>query len=291
MDHGHPLAARAAVGRRRRRHRCAVPEGPEQVRGLRPRLRAAAGAGGEVLRVRARREPARRRPVALEPRADPPQPHGQVAAQGHRRDRGPAVLGARPRGRLRGDRSRRRRQRARAARRPGRVDDPAAARARPLPAQSPARHRAQAHGGVPGDRARPQDVEARDPDDVHERGVLREQRLRRRGRGADVLLAPGAAVGARAGGDDRRPAAGAVAVRSGAPSGGGEAPAQPGAGRDAGRRRDHAAPVRGRAASSAAPDAAPGATAASATRRSSRPPGASSSIATGCAAPAAAACA
>ena len=48
--------------------------------------------------------------------------------------------------------------------------------------------RAQAQGGVPRDQAQPRVPEAADPARVPEHRLLRQPRLRRRGRGADVLL-------------------------------------------------------------------------------------------------------
>ena len=70
----------------------------------------------------------------------------------------------------------------------GRLDDRAAARAQPLHGPR-ANLRAQAQGGLPRDQAEQQLVEGQDPRRVPEHGLLRQPRLRRRGRVADVLLA------------------------------------------------------------------------------------------------------
>ena len=56
-------------------------------------------------------------------------------------------------------------------------------------------------------------VEGQDPDRVHEPGLLRQPRVRDRGRRRDVLLAHREGADARAGGAPRRPAAGAVELR------------------------------------------------------------------------------
>ena len=68
---------------------------------------------------------------------------------------------------------------------------------------------AEAEGGVPGDEARRCVVEAADPQDVHEPGVLRQPCVRRRGCGRDVLLASRQPADAPPGGVDRGPASGA----------------------------------------------------------------------------------
>ncbi len=52
---------------------------------------------------------------------------------------------------------------------------------------------AEAEGGVPGDQAQRRVAEGADPRDLHEPGLLRQPRLRDRGRSADVLLEAGAA--------------------------------------------------------------------------------------------------
>ena len=121
-----------------------------------------------------------RQPVALE--------HDQpVAAEGDARDRGPPLLPARRR-RLRGHRPGRVGGRPGGPRRPGRLDDHPAARPQPLHRQR-SDARAQGQGGLPRDQAQPALVEGPDPRGVPEPGLLRQPRLRRRGRRADVLLA------------------------------------------------------------------------------------------------------
>ena len=64
-------------------------------------------------------------------------------------------------------------------------------------------------------------LEGLDPRPVHEPGLLRQPRLRDRGRGADVLLEARARAHPRPGGAARRPAAGAVGLRPAAPARGG----------------------------------------------------------------------
>ena len=71
----------------------------------------------------------------------------------------------------------------------------------------------QAQGGVSRDQAEREVVEAEDPDDVPEPGLLRQPRLRRRGSCADVLLAAGALADAAAGGAAGRADQGAVGLR------------------------------------------------------------------------------
>src|SRR5213596_1650696 len=77
---------------------------------------------------------------------------------------------------------------------------------------------AKDQGSVSGDQARAEQVEGLDPRLVHERRLLRQPRLRDRSRRADVLLAARTHADARPVGATRRPAAGAVGLRSAPPA-------------------------------------------------------------------------
>ena len=127
------------------------------------------------------------------------------------RRRGPPLLRAR-RHRLRGHRPRRGRERQERPHRPGRLDDHAAARPQPLHRQG-GLPRPQDQGGLPRPEARGRAHEGLDPRELPEPGLLREPRLRRRGRGADLLLEARRRPQSRAGGADRRAPAGAVDLR------------------------------------------------------------------------------
>ena len=158
--------------------------------------------------------------------------HEQLGPAGDGRDRGPPLLAAR-RARLRRHRACAVRERSGRPCRAGRVDDHTAARAQPLHQEAVADVRPQGDRGVPRDQARAGEVEALDPERVRQPGLLRQPRLRDRGRGADVLLeardAPDLAPGCAA----RGSAAAAVGVRSVPPSAGGDPAARRGAAGDA----------------------------------------------------------
>ena len=128
--------------------------------------------------------------------------------------------------------------------RPGRLDDHAAARAQPLHLEG-ADVQAQGQGGLPRDQAEPPLVEGQDPRRVRQPGLLRQPRLRDRGRGADVLLEARARALARTGGDAGRPPAGAVELRPAAPALERDRAARRGVARDAQLRVHHARPVQG----------------------------------------------
>ena len=113
-----------------------------------------------------------------------------LAQQGDGCDRGPPLLRAR-RNRRGGHRARALAGRQGGPRRRGRVDDQPAARPEPLHLER-ADGRAEDHGSVPRGEARRGLVEGQDPRDLSQLGLLRESRLRRRGRSQDVLLEAGA---------------------------------------------------------------------------------------------------
>ena len=164
-----------------------------------------------------------------------------MAAEGDDRDRGPPLLAARRR-RLRRHRAGRLAGPHRRQGRPGRLDDHAAARPQPLHRPGADVH-AQDQGGVPGDQAREQVAEAEDPQRVPQHRLLRQSRLRRRGRGPDLLLEAREPADAAPGGAARRAAAGAVGLRPVPQSAGGARPARRGAARDARQPRHHARAV------------------------------------------------
>ena len=205
----HPRARRRARPplRRRRRGR----HGRRDLRlVLRPELAAAGRDRLEHLHLRGRQLAPRRHSRRAEPAARSLQADQRLDAEGDRRDRGPPLLPARRR-RRRGHRPRALEERQRRPGGRGRLDDHPAARAQPL-YRARADGRAEAEGGVPRDQARQGVGEEPDPRDLHEPGLLRQPRLRDRGRGADVLLqARERAEPARVG-DARRPAAGADAT-------------------------------------------------------------------------------
>ena len=126
------------------------------------------------------------RSATASPSRSPGQP---VDGQGRDRDRGPALLPARRR-RLRGDHPRRLARREQGEGRGGRLDDHAAGRPQPLHLKREDAA-AEDQGGLPFVQAEQALVEGADPLDVDEPGVLRQPRVRRRGRVADVLLEAG----------------------------------------------------------------------------------------------------
>ena len=140
----------------------------------------------------------------------------------HGRDRGQELL-QRGRDRSAGDhpcrvaRSAGRRQAA-----AGRLDDHAAAGPQPLHLATARDDPPQDHRGASRQRGERQPLEGLDPHRVPEHGALRHQprrdRARRAGRRRDLLLALGEAADVAPGGDDRRAAAGAVAVQPAAAS-------------------------------------------------------------------------
>ena len=95
----------------------------------------------------------------------------------------------------------------------GRLHDHAAARPQPLHPPPGAHAAPQARRGVPRHQAQRQAREELDPRQLHEHRLLRQPRLRRRGRRADVLLAPREQALAPPVGSPRRAAAGAVDLR------------------------------------------------------------------------------
>ena len=169
-----------------------------------------------------------------------------------------------------GHRPRRRRRRPGARGRPGRLDDHAAARPQPLHLER-AHAAAEAEGGVPRDQAQRRLVEAADPRDVPQPGLLRQSRLRDRGGGADLLLEAGAGAQPPRGGAARRADAGAVRVRPVRRDREGARAPQRGPRRDARPGRDHAEAVRAgrRGSTDLQPEARAGSTRRSASRTSS----------------------
>ena len=153
---------------------------------------------------------ARRHRPRREPRERALEGHRAHDAQRHRRDRGPPLLGAR-RARLARHRARRAQQRAGGRDHAGRLDAHAAAREEPLPAargQQPLDQQ-EDRRGLDRRAAAGQVHEGRDPHGLSQHGLLRPERLRRRGRGAHVLRQAGEAAHAAAVGPAGRPAAGA----------------------------------------------------------------------------------
>ena len=175
--------------------------------------------GVELVPLRRQRQPPRRRPVGDEPSAAAALEDVAVAPAGDRRDRGRALLAAR--------RARHPGHRARALDRPderpdraGRLDALAAARPQPLHRQPAEDVLPEDQGGVPRGQAlradagqvRAERAEA-DSRRVPQRGVLRPSRVRRRGRGGDVLLEERLQAQPPPSCAHRRPAAGADDVR------------------------------------------------------------------------------
>ena len=110
--------------------------------------------GAELVRVRGERAVPRDDPGGEQPAAARVRRDLALARQSHGRDRGSPVLEAQ-RSRLRVDRACRLRELQGAGRRPGRLDDHAAARPEPLPAgRNGADARAKGQGGVPRAEAR-----------------------------------------------------------------------------------------------------------------------------------------
>ncbi len=136
-------------------------------------------------------------------------------------------------------------RRERGAHRPGRLHDHAGARPQPLPL-APADAAAEGRRGLPRGQARAHLVEGPDPHRVPERRLLRQPRLRDRGRGRDVLLGAREPADARAGGASRGAAAGSVLLRPAARSGCGARAAKRGAAGAAAERRHHRRAVRRR---------------------------------------------
>ena len=131
---------------------------------------------------------ARRHRPRREPRERALEGHRADHAQRHRRDRGPPLLGAR-RARLARHRARGAQQRPRGRHHAGRLDAHAAAREEPLPAargQQPL-DQPQDRRGLDRRAAAGQVHEGRDPHGLPQHGLLRPERLRRRGGGAHVL--------------------------------------------------------------------------------------------------------
>ena len=189
------------------------------------------------------RLPARLDPGGAKPHAGPLVAGEPVDAQGHGGDRGSPLLPARWR-RLRGHRARRLQGPQRRPRGAGRLDDHPAAGAQPLHLEG-AHVQAQGEGGLPRDQALPREEQGLDPRPVHEPGLLRQPRLRDRGRGADLLLEARQGADARPGRVARRPAAGADVLRPAAPSRGGLGASRQRARGDVQIRRHHRRPVPG----------------------------------------------
>ena len=124
----------------------------------------------------------------------------------------------------------------------GRLDDHAAARPQSLHRPGEDVH-AEDQGGVPRDQAREQVAEGEDPQRVSQHRLLRQPRVRRRGRVADVLLQAREPAHAARVGAARRAAAGAVGLRPVPQPAGGARPSRRGAARAARQPRHHARPV------------------------------------------------
>ncbi len=184
----------------------------------------------EHVHLRRRQLAPRRDPGRAEPAAGPVQADQLLDAEGDRRDRGPALLPARRR-RRRGHRTCALEERQRRSGGRGRLDDHAAARAQPLH-RARADGRAEAEGGVPRDQARQGVGEEPDSRDLHEPGLLRQPRLRDRGRCADVLLQERERAEPARVGDAGRAAAGAERLQPVPEGRGREGTPQPGAVRD-----------------------------------------------------------
>ena len=180
-------------------------------------LRAEACRQGPALRgLRRRRLAPRLHPVGrAAPRRALARHPGEPAPR-HGRHRGRALLQARRRGPQR-DRARRHQEPRVRQDRAGRLDHHAAARARALHQGSEARLRPQDPRGQAGLRARGRALEDLDPPQLPELGPVRHGRRadrdRRRGRRGHVLRQAREESRPRRVGDDRRPAAGAVAVQ------------------------------------------------------------------------------
>ncbi len=162
----------------RRRHRV--------LGGVRPERATAGRDRPELVRLRRRRVAARHDSRRAQPRAGADVGDDAVARQGDGRDRGPALLPAR-RGRLPRHRASRLDGRDGRQGRAGRLDDHAAARAQPLYGPG-ADVQPQGQGGLSRDQALAEMVEGEDPQRLPEHRLLRQSRVRRGGRGADVLL-------------------------------------------------------------------------------------------------------
>ena len=179
-------------------------------------------------RLADRGDPLRQDPAADRQLEDPAGPEGRDGG-----DRGQELLQPR-RHRPLGDRPRRlggpdRRRQAGG----GRLDDHPAARPQPLHRGPPGHAEAQDHRGAPGQRRGGPALEGLDPDRVPEHRLLRDQRGRdrdrRRGGRRDLLLQARPRSDPDRGGDDRRPAAGAVPVQPAPQPARGARPAKRGA--------------------------------------------------------------
>ena len=95
----------------------------------------------------------------------------------------------------------------------GRLDDHAAARPQPLHPPPGANPAPEGRRGVPRDQAQRRAREELDPRQLHEHRLLRQPRLRGRGGGADLLLAPRQQALAPPVGSPCRAASGAVDLR------------------------------------------------------------------------------
>ena len=206
-----------------------------------------AGAEGPLLGdLRRRRQPDRLHPRQQHPPAGPLAGAAAEPQVRHGRDRGPQLLRAR---RDRPGRDRPRRLEEPAGRRqagPGSLDDHPAARPQPLHPRPRTDDRAQADRSAPRLRGGGRALQEVDPHRLPQHRPLRHGRRgdrgRRRGGGADLLRQAGPRARPDRGGDDRRPAAGALRIqplprparRAGAP--------QPGAGGDGGAGLHHAEP-------------------------------------------------
>ena len=222
------------AGRRRARGGLVVhrqPSGHQGREGGRPR--------DELGDLRRRRLPARGDRGEPQPHSGALAPDLAVPAQRHDRDRGQALLGARRAG-LRGHRPRRLARRHLRQLRRGRLDHHPAGRPQPVHPGGEGQEDlpAQDRRGLARDPVRAQLHEGRHPHDVPEHRLLRQQRLRRRGRGPDLLLDARGEADAGPERPDRRPPAGADGLRPVHPSLAGPLPQEPGAERDA-RRRGH----------------------------------------------------
>ena len=138
---------------------------------------------------------ARRHRPRREPRERALEGHRPDHAQRHRRDRGPPLLGARG-ARLARHRARRPQQRPGGRHHAGRLDADAAAGEEPLP---PARgqqplHQQEDRRGLDRRAAAGQVHQGRDPHGLSQHGLLRPERLRRRGRSPHVLRQAGQAA-------------------------------------------------------------------------------------------------
>ena len=232
---------RAARARPRRRGHRGGRRGARLRLEVRPRRAPPDADRPEHVRLRGGRLAARRDPGRAESGSRSARQDVAVAPPGDGRHRGPPLL--RPRRDRRGGH----RPRAVAGHQGrgggrGRLDDHPAARPQPLHLER-ADGAAQGHGGVPGREARRRLVEAEDPRELPQLGLLREPRLRRGGGIAHVLLPHGADAEPAAGCARRRAAAGPDDLRP-AHRPRARAPAsQPGPRRDAPGVDDHAGPA------------------------------------------------